>query len=103
MECSGHGKRSRCHDAIFQSIDQLFDGRLRSTTATAGHHEAIAHPAVPALNPNKAFAWTAGRGQSRRTGSREGLSQRPSFPSARAAMSLKVSAAPVAEAHIGPR
>ena len=51
-----------CHDAIFQSIDQLFDGRLRSTTATAGHHEAIAHPAVPALNPNKAFAWTAGHG-----------------------------------------
>ena len=41
--------------------------------------------------------------QSRRTGCSERLSQRPSFPSARAAMSLKVSAAPVAEAHIGPR
>ena len=62
MECSGHGKRSRCHDAIFQSIDQLFDGRLRSTTATAGHHEAIAHPAVPALDPNEDFAWIAERG-----------------------------------------
>ena len=53
MECSGHGKRSCCHDAIFQSIDQLFDGRLRSTTATAGHHEAIAHPAVPAPDPEE--------------------------------------------------
>ena len=27
-----------CHDDIFQSTDQLFDGRLRSTTATADHH-----------------------------------------------------------------
>ena len=51
-----------CHDAIFQSIDQLIDGRLRSTTATASHHEAIAHPAVPTLDPNEAFAWTAERG-----------------------------------------
>ena len=33
-----------CHDAIFQSIDQLFDGRLRSTTATAGHHGAEQEP-----------------------------------------------------------
>ena len=50
-----------CHDDISQSTDQLFDGRLRSTTATASHHEAIAHPAVPALDPNEAFAWTAER------------------------------------------
>ena len=27
-----------CHDDIFQSTDQLFDGRLRNTTATADHH-----------------------------------------------------------------
>ena len=27
-----------CHDDISQSTDQLFDGRLRSTTATADHH-----------------------------------------------------------------
>ena len=50
-----------CHHAIFQSTDQLFDGRLRRTTATASHHEAIAHPAVPAPDPTEAFAWTAER------------------------------------------
>ena len=65
VEARSKGTNARCcHHAIFQSTDQLVDGRLRSTTATPGHHEAIAHPAVPALNPNKTFAWTAGRGQS---------------------------------------
>ena len=63
VEARSKGTNARCcHDAIFQSTDQLFDGRLRSTTATASHHEAIAHPAVPALEPNEAFAWTAERG-----------------------------------------
>ena len=33
-----------CHDDISQSTDQLFDGRLRSTTATAGHHHADTTP-----------------------------------------------------------
>ena len=36
--------------------------RLRSTTATPIHHEAIAHPAMPALHPNETFAWTAEHG-----------------------------------------
>ena len=63
VEARSKGTNAKCcHDAIFQSTDQLFDGRLRSTTATAGHHEAIAHPAVPALDPNEAFAWTAEHG-----------------------------------------
>ena len=54
VEARSKGTNARCcHDAIFQSIDQLFDGRLRSTTATAGHHEAIAHPAVPAPDPEE--------------------------------------------------
>ena len=33
-----------CHDAIFQSTDQLFAGRSRSTTATAGHHHVDTTP-----------------------------------------------------------
>ena len=32
------------HHAIFQSTDQLFDGKLRSTTATASHHHADTTP-----------------------------------------------------------
>ena len=45
VEARSKGTNARCcHDAIFQSTDQLFDGRLRSTTATAGHHHADTTP-----------------------------------------------------------
>ena len=59
-------QKARSHDQVFdgrlRSTDQVFDGRLRSTTATPIHHEAIAHPAMPALHPNETFAWTAEHG-----------------------------------------
>ena len=45
LEARNKGTNAKCcHDAIFQSTDQLFDGKLRSTTATAGHHHADTTP-----------------------------------------------------------